>query len=155
MILQKILQPIQHLVLMMNNTKKDILAALETNLPQQLKKIKTEVAQTEIVVDTEEDYAYSREKIKDLITKAEEAIDNMMALASETEHPRAFEVLAGMFKTTTDMMDQLITLQKKRKELTQSEEQKTGSPGNTTNNAIFVGSTTELQKFLSNNNDNN
>ena len=78
----------------MNNTKKDILAALETNLPQQLKKIKTEVAQTEIVVDTEEDYAYSREKIKDLITKAEEAIDNMMALASETEHPRAFEVLA-------------------------------------------------------------
>lgn len=140
---------------MMNNTKKDILAALETNLPQQLKKIKTEVAQTEIVVDTEEDYAYSREKIKDLITKAEEAIDNMMALASETEHPRAFEVLAGMFKTTTDMMDQLITLQKKRKELTQSEGQKPGAPGNTTNNAIFVGSTTELQKFLSNNNDNN
>lgn len=140
---------------MMNNTKKDILAALETNLPQQLKKIKTEVAQTEIVVDTEEDYAYSREKIKDLITKAEEAIDNMMALASETEHPRAFEVLAGMFKTTTDMMDQLITLQKKRKELTQSEEQKPGASGNTTNNAIFVGSTTELQKFLSNNNDNN
>ena len=84
-----------------------------------------------------------------------EAIDNMMALASETEHPRAFEVLAGMFKTTTDMMDQLITLQKKRKELTQSEGQKPGESGNTTNNAIFVGSTTELQKFLSNNNDNN
>ena len=136
-------------------TQKDILAALETNLPQQLKKIKTEVAQAEIVVDTEEDYAYSREKIKDLIEKAEEAIDNMMALASETEHPRAFEVLAGMFKTTTDMMDQLITLQKKRKELTQAEGQKPGESGNTTNNAIFVGSTTELQKFLSNNNDNN
>ena len=50
-------------------TQKDILAALETNLPQQLKKIKTEVAQTEIVVDTEEVYAYSREKIKDLKTK--------------------------------------------------------------------------------------
>ena len=138
----------------MNKTKDDILTALETNLPQQLKKIKTEVAQTEIVVDTEEDYAYSREKIKDLIQKAEEAIDNMMVLSSETEHPRAFEVLAGMFKTTTDMMDQLITLQKKRKELTQSEAQKRGASGNTTNNAIFVGSTTELQKFL-NNNDNN
>ena len=77
-----------------------------------------------------------------------------MALASETEHPRAFEVLAGMFKTTTDMMDQLITLQKKRKELTQSEEQKaSASSGGTTNNAIFVGSTTELQKFLSKSND--
>jgi hypothetical protein len=133
-------------------TQKDILAALETNLPQQLKKIKTEVAQTEIVVDTEEDYIYSREKIKELIEKAEEAIDTMMALASETEHPRAFEVLSGMFKTTTDMMDQLITLQKKRKELTQSEEQKAIASGSTTNNAIFVGSTTELQKFLSKNN---
>ena len=136
----------------MMKTKKDIITALETNLPQQLKKIKTEVAQTEIVADTEEDYVYSRDKIKELIAKAEEAIDNMMALASETEHPRAFEVLAGMFKTTTDMMDQLITLQKKRKELTQSEEQKAGASGNTTNNAIFVGSTTELQKFLSKNN---
>ena len=90
-----------------------------------------------------------------MIQKAEEAIDNMMVLSSEKEHPRAFEVLAGMFKTTTDMMDQLITLQKKRKELTQSEEQKVGTSGNTTNNAIFVGSTTELQKFLNNNNDNN
>lgn len=66
---------------------------------------------------------------------------------------RAFEVLAGMFKTTTDMMDQLITLQKKRKELTQSEEQKQNASGSTTNNAIFVGSTTELQKFLKNNDD--
>jgi len=138
---------------MMNKTKDDILTALETNLPQQLQQIKTEVAQTEIVADTEEDYAYSRDKIKELITKAEEAIDNMMALASETEHPRAFEVLGQMFKTTTDMMDQLITLQKKRRDLTQTEEQKVGGGGNTTNNAIFVGSTTELQKFLKNNND--
>lgn len=142
-----------HRSYIMHKTKDDILTALETNLPQQLKKIKTEVAQTEIVADTEEDYVYSRDKIKELISKAEEAIDNMMALASETEHPRAFEVLAGMFKTTTDMMDQLITLQKKRKELTQSEEQKVSTSGSTTNNAIFVGSTTELQKFLSKSDD--
>jgi hypothetical protein len=137
----------------MIKSKEDILSALQTHIPQELQKIKTEVAQSEIVVDTEEDYAYSREKIKSLIERSEEAIDNMMALASETEHPRAFEVLAGMFKTTTDMMDQLITLQKKRKELTQSEEQKQNSSGSTTNNAIFVGSTTELQKFLKNNDD--
>jgi len=137
----------------MIKSKEDILSALQTHIPQELQKIKTEVAQSEIVVDTEEDYAYSREKIKSLIERSEEAIDNMMALASETEHPRAFEVLAGMFKTTTDMMDRLITLQKKRKELTQSEEQKQNASGGTTNNAIFVGSTTELQKFLKNNDD--
>jgi len=137
----------------MIKSKEDILSALQTHIPQELQKIKTEVAQSEIVVDTEEDYAYSREKIKSLIERSEEAIDSMMALASETEHPRAFEVLAGMFKTTTDMMDRLITLQKKRKELTQSEEQKQNASGSTTNNAIFVGSTTELQKFLKNNDD--
>ena len=137
----------------MIKSKEDILSALQTHVPQELQKIKTEVAQSEIVVDTEEDYAYSREKIKSLIERSEEAIDSMMALASETEHPRAFEVLSGMFKTTTDMMDQLITLQKKRKELTQSEEQKQNASGSTTNNAIFVGSTTELQKFLKNNDD--
>tara|TARA_R110000803_G_scaffold67358_3_gene129062 strand:+ start:3718 stop:4134 length:417 start_codon:yes stop_codon:yes gene_type:complete len=137
----------------MIKSKEDILSALQTHIPQELQKIKTEVAQSEIVVDTEEDYAYSREKIKSLIERSEEAIDSMMALATETEHPRAFEVLSGMFKTTTDMMDQLITLQKKRKELTQSEEQKQNASGSTTNNAIFVGSTTELQKFLKNNDD--
>ena len=136
----------------MIKSKEDMLSALQTHIPQELQKIKTEVAQSEIVVDTEEDYAYSREKIKSLIERSEEAIDSMMALATETEHPRAFEVLSGMFKTTTDMME-LITLQKKRKELTQSEEQKQNASGSTTNNAIFVGSTTELQKFLKNNDD--
>ena len=125
--------------------------ALSSNLPQQLEKIKTEVSQTEIVVDTEEDYIYTREKIKKLIGKAEESIDTMMMLAGDSEHPRAFEVLSGMFKTTTDMMDQLINLQKKRKELTQSNSSKTEGTSSTTNNAIFVGSTTELQKFLRDN----
>jgi len=135
----------------MSKTKQDIMTALESNLPQRLQEIKSEVAQTEIVADTEEDYIYTRDKIKKLISKAEESIDTMMLLAGDTEHPRAFEVLAGMFKTTSDMMDQLMTLQKKRKELTQAKETRESSSGNTTNNAIFVGSTTELQKYLSNN----
>jgi hypothetical protein len=129
----------------------DILEALESNLPTQLQKIKSEVAQTEIVADTEEDYVYTREKIKDLIKKSEIAIDSMMELAQDSEHPRAFEVLSGMFKTTTEMMDQLITLQKKRQDLTQAKEKEEKQTGNTTNNAIFVGSTTELQRFLHDN----
>ena len=70
----------------------------------------------------------------------------MMALAHDTEHPRAFEVLGNLLKNTGDITDKLLQLQKKRKELTQEEEK----VGNTTNNAIFVGSTTELQKFLKN-----
>lgn len=135
------------------STKKDeIITALEANLPQQLKKIKAEVAHTEIVADTEEDYVYTRDKIKNLITKAEDAIDSMMMLAQDSEHPRAFEVLSAMFKTTTEMMDQLMTLQKKRHDLTQPKDAKNQQSGNTTtNNAIFVGSTTELQKYLRDN----
>jgi len=135
----------------MNKSKEDIMTALKSNLPQKLREIKAEVSQVEIVTDTEEDYAYTRDRIKKLIDKAEESIDTMMLLAGDTEHPRAFEVLGQMFKTTSDMMDQLMTLQKKRKELTQTSGQVGASSGNTTNNAIFVGSTTELQKYLSNN----
>ena len=135
----------------MSTRKDEIITALEANLPQQLKKIKDEVAHTEIVADTEEDYVYTRDKIKNLITKAEDAIDSMMMLAQDSEHPRAFEVLSAMFKTTTEMMDQLMTLQKKRHDLTQPKDAKNQQSGNTTNNAIFVGSTTELQKYLRDN----
>ena len=131
--------------------KDEIITALEANLPQQLKKIKDEVAHTEIVADTEEDYVYTRDKIKNLISKSEDAIDSMMMLAQDSEHPRAFEVLSAMFKTTTEMMDQLMTLQKKRHDLTQPKDAKNQQSGNTTNNAIFVGSTTELQKYLRDN----
>ena len=135
----------------MSTRKDEIITALEANLPQQLKKIKDEVAHTEIVADTEEDYVYTRDKIKNLISKSEDAIDSMMMLAQDSEHPRAFEVLSAMFKTTTEMMDQLMTLQKKRHDLTQPKDAKNQQSGNTTNNAIFVGSTTELQKYLRDN----
>ena len=68
-----------------------------------------------------------------------------MALASESEHPRAFEVLSNMIKDTSQMTQDLVKLQKIRKDITQEKEK---SKGDTTNNSIFVGSTTELQRFL-------
>ena len=114
--------------------KNDIVAALEKNLPVTTKiipeKIKSNVDQGEINNDTETDVEYSRQKMKELIDMSSEAIQNMMALASETE-----------------MSQDLVKLQKTRKDITQSKEE---SNRNTTNNAIFVGSTNELQKFLKN-----
>ena len=74
----------------------------------------------------------------------------MMALASDSEHPRAFEVLSTMIKHTSEMSQDLIKLQKTRKDITQ---EKSGPSSTTTNNSIFVGSTTELQKYLKKNND--
>jgi hypothetical protein len=124
--------------------KNEILNALEKNL-NIIEKPKTEVSKGEIVSDTEKDIEFSREKMKELIGQSCEAINTMMALAAESEHPRAFEVLSNMIKDASQMSKDLVALQKTRKEITQ---EKNAPANNTTNNAIFVGSTTELQKFI-------
>ena len=139
----------------MKKDKDTILASLEKNvLP-----VKHEIAVStgspvgpshdEIVLHAEEDYKFARERIKKLIDTSDEAISTMHALASDAEHPRAFEVLAGMIKTAADINGQLLGLQKERKKIIQVED-KRGQPAaqSTTNNAIFVGTTTELQKLL-------
>ena len=84
--------------------------------------------------------------MKELIDLSSEAINNMMSLAVETEHPRAFEVLSNMIKQSSEMSQDLIKLQKTRKDITQTKDD--NERNNTTNNSIFVGSTKELQKFL-------
>ena len=129
--------------------KNEILNALEKNLDI-IEKPKTEVDKGEIINDTEKDIEYSREKMKELIGQSSEAINTMMALAAESEHPRAFEVLSNMIKDASQMSQDLVKLQKVRKDITQEKE---GSINKTTNNAVFVGSTAELQKFLKKNNE--
>ena len=105
-----------------------------------------------LTTDAEEDYNIARENLKKLLDKSDEALDHMMQVAAEAEHPRAFEVLAGMFKTSADMTTQLVELQKKRHELDKLNNEPTQS--GVTNNNLFVGSTTELQKMLTKRNDN-
>ena len=91
-----------------------------------------------------QDYEYSRETYYDLITKGRESLELMIEVARESEHPRAFEVLAGMIKGIADVNDKLMDLNKKQKELNK-EDKPTDS---TTNNNLFVGSTTDLQRML-------
>ena len=100
-----------------------------------------------LTTDAEEDYKIARDNLKSLLNKSDEALDHMMQVAAEAEHPRAFEVLSGMFKTSADMTTQLIDLQKKRHELDKLNNEPTESSG-VTNNNLFVGSTAELQKML-------
>lgn len=126
--------------------KSEIYNALEKNLSI-IEKPKTTVSKGEIINDTEKDIEYSRKKLKELIDKSSEAITQMMALAVESEHPRAFEVLSNMIKDASQMTQDLVKLQKTRKDITQDKEV-VSEKNTTTNNAIFVGSTTELQKFL-------
>jgi hypothetical protein len=92
----------------------------------------------------EQDYEYSRDTYYELIEKGRESLDLMIEVARESEHPRAFEVLSNMIKGIADVNDKLMDLNKKQKEL-----QKEDKPAETTtNNNLFVGSTTELQRML-------
>jgi len=96
--------------------------------------------------DIKKDYEYTRANLYSLIEKGQEAINGIMELADSGASPRAYEVAGQLIKNVADTTDKLIDLQKKLKDV---EEVNTKTTNNsTTNNAIFVGSTTELQKML-------
>lgn len=99
----------------------------------------------------DDDYEYSRQVYYDLISKGQEGIEEMLELARASEHPRAFEVLSGMIKNVSDVSDRLMALNKTKKQIEQlNRTPSLENNGGTTNNNIFIGSTTELQRFLQN-----
>ena len=100
--------------------------------------------------NVENDYEYSKRTYYDLIEKGQNALDDMIDVARNLEHPRAYEVLSGMIKNVSDVNDRLMDLNKKKKDLDRKEEIK--NIAKTTNN-LFVGSTAELQKILKNETD--
>ena len=130
----------------MNDKKDDLIKKLESNIPQKIIPASTPVDASK--KEVQDDYEFSRKTYKDLVEKSNTAIDSMLELAMQSEHPRAFEVLSSMLKNTADMADKLMDLQKKTKEV--KSEQAPTSGGGTTNNNLFVGTTTQLQKFLQN-----
>ena len=97
--------------------------------------------------DISKDYEYTRANLYSLIEKGQEAINGIMELAGEGGSPRAYEVAGQLIKSVADTTDKLIDLQKKLKDVEEDVGNNKG-PSNVTNNAVFVGSTTELQKLL-------
>ena len=95
----------------------------------------------------EYDYDYSRATYYELIEKGKESLDLMIEVARESEHPRAFEVLSGMVKNISDVNDRLMDLNKKQKEMTAPTKHEAKQ---ITNNNVFLGSTTDLQRLLKN-----
>ena len=95
--------------------------------------------------DIEKDYEYTRGNLYSIIEKGQEAINGILELAQESEMPRAYEVAGQLIKSVSDATDKLMDLQKKLKDV--EEETQTKGPS-TVNNALFVGSTAELQKLL-------
>ena len=94
--------------------------------------------------DLEEDYEYQRRQFYNLVEKGSDAIDGILELAKESEHPRTYEVAGQLIKNVAEVTEKLGDLQKKMKDL---KELPNTAPKNVTN-ALFVGSTTDLQKML-------
>ena len=95
--------------------------------------------------DVSKDYDYTRGNLYSLIEKGQEAINGIMEVAGETASPRAYEVAGQLIKSVADTTDKLLDLQKKVKEVNEDDNK---SNKNVTNNALFVGSTSELSKLI-------
>ena len=94
--------------------------------------------------DQVKDYEYTRGELYSLIEQGQEAVQGALEVAQESGHPRAYEVAVAAMKHVADMTEKLQDLHKKMKDL----DEEIQGPKNVTNNAMFVGSTAELQKML-------
>ena len=122
------------------NVKSEIIPTPEDVVSKKKNQIKKVEGQ-----DVGKDYDYTRGNLYSLIEKGQEAINGIMEVAGETASPRAYEVAGQLIKSVADTTDKLMDLQKKVKEV---EEDTNKTTNNVTNNALFVGSTSELSKML-------
>jgi hypothetical protein len=95
-----------------------------------------------------DDYEYARRNLYDVIEKGNNALEDIMDVAKQSESPRAYEVVTNLIKTMVDANKDLLTLAKTRKELEKYEEPE---QKNITNNNLFVGSSAELLKMIKDN----
>ena len=127
-------------------SKKDAISkSLEKNLPG------TKRSDYIDKKDIKDDYEFSRDTYKELIAVGTQSMDSLAELARESEHPRAFEVLAKTIKDLGDTTEKLMKLQKDKDDLTNKKEDTVNRE--VTNNNVFVGSTTDLQRMLLNKDD--
>ena len=94
--------------------------------------------------DIENDYKYQRENFYNLVEKGTDAIEGILEIARESEHPRTYEVAGNLIKQVAEVTEKLGDLQEKMKKL---KEVPNNAPKSVTN-ALYVGSTAELQKML-------
>ena len=102
--------------------------------------------------DVTKDYEYSRAQLYSLVEKGQEAVDGALDVAQQSDSARAYEVAGQLIKHVADTADKLIDLQKKMKDIDEVKDSKTT---NVTNNSLFVGSTSDLQKMLKDTMNNN
>ena len=100
------------------------------------------IPRTQTEDEDNDDFKYSRENLYHIIERGQDALDGILRVAQETDHPRAYEVAGQLLKTNADNAEKLVNLQTTKKKVTE-----VSGPKNVTN-ALFVGSTAELQKLI-------
>ena len=129
----------------MSNTDDKLNEVLEiAELPEKVKDVTPKIPRPKESADIDGDYKYSRENLYNLVERGQDAIDGILDLAREGEHPRAYEVAGQLIKNVGEVTEKLLDLQEKMKKLKDVPDK---APKNVTN-ALFVGSTTELSKLL-------
>ena len=108
----------------------------------------TELLPATPVTKVDDDADFARDNIRTLIEKGNLAVDGILHVAKESEHPRAYEVAANLIKNLSDLNKDLMEIQKRKRDLA-PQSQRSGDIN--VDKAVFVGSTTELVKFLKNN----
>ena len=130
--------------------KNDKLNALTANATKPIVPVSPEKALAKVEKEIVDDYELSRNTLHNLIVSSETAIQDLLNLAQESEHPRTFEVLAGLIKTTADVTDRLMGNQKHRKDILKDNNLNPipGNPGTVNNTVVFNGSTEDLQRMI-------
>jgi predicted RNase H-related nuclease YkuK (DUF458 family) len=121
------------------------------NLPKSEPEPKQEVVRREVKsiktdrTEADRDYTEVRDNLKRIIEKSEEALETLLEVATESQNPRAYEVVAQLIASSLEANNKLIHLHKQIKDIKKQEPGKTTT---VTNNSIFVGNTADLQKML-------
>ena len=117
---------------------------VKTEIVKETKSVKVKPVKNE-GDDPQKDYEYSRAQLYNLVEKGQEAINGILDVCQDSQHPRAYEVAGQLIKSVADTTDKLADLHKKVKDI-EADNPKTQNT--VTNNALFVGSTSELSKML-------
>lgn len=95
----------------------------------------------------EQDYETTRSNLHSILNQGQDALMHALSVAKQSEHPRAFEVVGGLMKHLSDINTQLLDIHKKKQQI-EAPRKEDSNAKNVTNNSIFVGSTSELNKML-------
>ena len=110
-------------------------------------KVETLSAVVEYADPVNADAEFARDNIRELVTQGNQAVNELMLIARDGQHPRAFEVLSGLMKNLADMNKDLLEIQKRKKDLAPKAELQNNL---NIDKAVFVGSTAQLVKMLKN-----